>query len=320
MTKVRVGSGIQVKAGRPSNVKVSEDGNFKGSQPEINFTGNANVSNDPTNNRVNVDIASGGGSGDVTGPSSSTDGELVLFNGATGKIIKASSKVLTTIGGNIAALTNPGAITFLRLNADNTVTARTAAQYLSDMGALASAPSSIIKGTTYNRWHGSGKVYASPSSNSSGVNTLRASTFQVNEAITIDTIQTEVVTLVGGSSFRLGIYSDNGSFYPGSLILDTGSLSGAANAVVPFTITPNLTLQPGLYWLVIVADAAISFRVDSTAAFETNFGILNTMGGTFRQPFYTVAHTYGALPNPFTAGAAINNSANFIAQILVRAI
>lgn len=71
----------------------------------------------------------------ATGPASSINGALVLFDGLTGKILLDSTKVLSTIGGNIAALTNPGAVTFLRVNADNTVTARTAAEFLSDIGA-----------------------------------------------------------------------------------------------------------------------------------------------------------------------------------------
>lgn len=99
MTKVRVGSGVGVKGGRPSNIKVSEDGAFKGSQPEINFTGaGVNVSNDATNNKVNVDIpgSSGGGTGDVTGPASSTDGNIAEFNGATGKIIKDGGVAIST--------------------------------------------------------------------------------------------------------------------------------------------------------------------------------------------------------------------------------
>lgn len=93
MTKVSVGNGVSVKGRRPSSIKVSKDGNLKGSQPEINFTGNVSVSNDPTNNKVDVEVLGGsGGSGDVTGPSSSTDGNITLFNGATGKIIKDSGR------------------------------------------------------------------------------------------------------------------------------------------------------------------------------------------------------------------------------------
>jgi hypothetical protein len=41
----------------------------------------------------------------------------------------------TTIGQSMFTLTNPSAITFPRFNADNTVTARTAANFRSDIGA-----------------------------------------------------------------------------------------------------------------------------------------------------------------------------------------
>lgn len=75
------------------------------------------------------------GSGDVVGPAGATDGAIVLYDGVTGKLIKDSAKVLSTVGGNIAALANPSAITFLRLNADNTVTARTDSQFLDDIYA-----------------------------------------------------------------------------------------------------------------------------------------------------------------------------------------
>lgn len=44
----------------------------------------------------------------------------------------------TTVGANIFTFTNPSAVRWLRLNADNTVTARTAAETLSDIGAQAS--------------------------------------------------------------------------------------------------------------------------------------------------------------------------------------
>lgn len=44
----------------------------------------------------------------------------------------------TTVGGNIFTLTNPSAIRFIRINADNSVSSRTAAEILSDIGAQAS--------------------------------------------------------------------------------------------------------------------------------------------------------------------------------------
>lgn len=59
MTKVSVGNGLTVKGRRPSSIRVSEDGAFKGSQPEINFTGDVSVTNDPANSKVTVNVTGG---------------------------------------------------------------------------------------------------------------------------------------------------------------------------------------------------------------------------------------------------------------------
>ncbi len=61
----------------------------------------------------------------------------------------------TTVGDNLVTLANPSAITFIRINADNTVTARSAANFRSDIGAgtgsgdaLTSQPLSQFAATT----------------------------------------------------------------------------------------------------------------------------------------------------------------------------
>jgi hypothetical protein len=50
--------------------------------------------------------AVGSGFGDVAGPSSATDGNLVAFDGASGKLIKQASTVTAAQGGT--GLTSPG--------------------------------------------------------------------------------------------------------------------------------------------------------------------------------------------------------------------
>lgn len=57
-------------------------------------------------------------------------------NGSALTGITASQIGATTIGGNIFALANPGAITFPRINADNTATARSAADMRTDLGLV----------------------------------------------------------------------------------------------------------------------------------------------------------------------------------------
>ena len=57
--------------------------------------------------------------------------DWATFNG------KQNSIGLTTVGTNLATLPDPSAISFIRVNADNTVTARTPAQVLTDLGVAA---------------------------------------------------------------------------------------------------------------------------------------------------------------------------------------
>jgi len=61
------------------------------------------------------------------------------FNG------KQNSIGLTTVGTNLATLPNPSAVRFLRINADNTVTARTAAEMVTDLGITTSSTSILYQ-------------------------------------------------------------------------------------------------------------------------------------------------------------------------------
>jgi hypothetical protein len=58
------------------------------------------------------------------------DGGATGLTAATGR----TSLGATTVGGNLFTLTNPGAISFLTINANNTVSTRTAAEFRSDIG------------------------------------------------------------------------------------------------------------------------------------------------------------------------------------------
>lgn len=61
------------------------------------------------------------------------DGGSTGLNAATGR----TSLGATTVGGNFFTLSNPSAVTFPRVNADNSISMRTAAQLLVDIGAVA---------------------------------------------------------------------------------------------------------------------------------------------------------------------------------------
>ena len=67
-----------------------------------------------------------------------TSGQLPILNGGTGASTDSGARTnlgATTVGSNLFTLTNPSAITFLRLNADNTVSALDAATFRTAIGA-----------------------------------------------------------------------------------------------------------------------------------------------------------------------------------------
>ena len=94
----------------------------------VDRSGSSNTNDDWTAVQTNLD-------GAVIGPASSTDNRFALFNGATGKIIKDAGFSATTVGQNLISLTNPSAITFPKINADNTVSTESAATHRTSIGA-----------------------------------------------------------------------------------------------------------------------------------------------------------------------------------------
>ena len=87
-----------------------------------------NVNNTWTVVQTNID-------GAVVGPASATDNRFALFNGTTGKIIKDAGFAATTVGQNLVKLADPSAIRFVRINADNSVTALSDSDFRTAIGA-----------------------------------------------------------------------------------------------------------------------------------------------------------------------------------------
>jgi hypothetical protein len=73
--------------------------------------------------------------GAVIGPSSATNNALAVFDQTSGKLLKNSTFVPTTIGGNLINLANPSAIRFIRINADNTASALSDVDFRTAIGA-----------------------------------------------------------------------------------------------------------------------------------------------------------------------------------------
>ena len=155
-------------------------------------------------------------------------------------------------------------------------------------------------------------------------NWLYAYPFIVPVAQTFDRILVAVSTAQVNGVCRIGIYGDSG-VYPSSLILDSGEID--CSGVPGYkSVVIDEELSAGLYWLVINhdGDANVTFRaMDYNITYPMSwFAILGKADNNWVTPPHThwkVAEVYGALPNPFTGGAAMQNAENLVAIHLRKA-
>ncbi len=78
--------------------------------------------------------------------------------------------------------------------------------------------------------------------------------------LVVNQLAIEVTTGVAASTFRLGIYADNGATAPGTLLVGTIALSSAGTGYVTDTIASRTLAAGELYWLVTHASANPTFR------------------------------------------------------------
>lgn len=91
---------------------------------------------------------------------------------------------------------------------------------------------------------------------SMNLNTLYASPFETGQSITLDRIGIFVSGVgTAGAVTRLGIFADNGSNYPGALVLDAGTVNCTNPNDLEIAISQALT--PGRYWLAAVMQAVV---------------------------------------------------------------
>jgi hypothetical protein len=107
-----------------------------------------------------------------------------------------------------------------------------------------------------------------------------------------DRIGVNVVSTPAGK-LRLGIYADNNG-KPGSRILDSGEIDVSSTGLKTATI--NITLEPGLYWLVKVQDNTPGLSgLNATDMFTIGLDSSLGIGTGWRRASYN----YAALPDPF---------------------
>ena len=177
---------------------------------------------------------------------------------------------------------------------------------------------SFRKGATADRRVVAGNPFAAtafPSSTTApATGTLWTYALLVPKTTKFDLISVVVGNAGTGSNVRMGIYRDDGNGYPGALIFDSGSIVTTSTGTKNSTITSTLQIfQPGLYWIAVEVDAGspgAQFRILPSLGFlRLHMGVDNGIGsgGTNHSYYWALTHTYGTLPDPYTAGATMAN-------------
>jgi hypothetical protein len=137
-------------------------------------------------------------------------------------------------------------------------------------------------------------------------NQLCAVPFFTPVARTVTRLAIHVTTAFAGNA-RLGVYQDNGSIYPGALVLDAGTVDTGTTGLKEITGL-NISLAANtLYWLALVANAASTIAGISLGQGWTPLGYgisLATQGSSL----WTVSYTYDTLPATFPGGATASVS------------
>jgi hypothetical protein len=151
-------------------------------------------------------------------------------------------------------------------------------------------------------------------SNGLGNQTLRLFPVDVGATVSFDRLALDV-SLAGDSNSTVIIacYADDGSYYPGALLLDSAA-SGSASTVLSNgkvagdsatvqAVTVALTLTPGIYWFGAVIQGAASvaptLRASSTSTWSV--GLASTLPAAAAVTTgYSQASVSGALPSTFT--------------------
>jgi hypothetical protein len=147
-------------------------------------TGSATASGARTNLGLGTIATQNANAVTITGGSITGITDLAVADGGTGASDASGARTnlgATTVGANFFTLTSPGAITFIRVNADNTVSTLDAATFRTAIGAGVGSVTSVTGTGTASGLTLSGTVTSSGNITLSGtVNALAAGTYAID--------------------------------------------------------------------------------------------------------------------------------------------
>ena len=141
-----------------------------------------------------------------------------------------------------------------------------------------------------------------------GNGNARHSPWIVEETIRIVRIGAEITTVgEAGSKLRLGIYDDSGTGLPANLLLDAGQINGDSATVQELTC--DITLSPGIYWLVGAVQAAPTSQPTVRTHTVTTPDIICSSGSIPTTGLNMIGYSHsgvsGALPASFVSAGIV---------------
>ncbi|MBP9688480.1 MAG: hypothetical protein KBE91_02640 [Bacteroidia bacterium] len=152
----------------------------------------------------------------------------------------------------------------------------------------------------------SGQWFTFPCGITQNVNGLNgqlvAIAIPVGTSVTVDAIRFRCTTAVAGGNVRVAIYEDNNG-YPGNLIEESGNIDCSTTGEKIYTLSANYTTTSQVIFVSYkTSSATIALLITSFPVMILPRPTLGVKGNTYR-----IAQAFGAMPNPFTAGAILTN-------------
>jgi hypothetical protein len=165
-------------------------------------------------------------------------------------------------------------------------------------------------GTTHDRRYLAGALLGNAHTTAAfATDALYAVPFWASRGCTLDRIGFNVVTPgVSGDVGRCGIYESTSEtdLYPAALVLDGGEQDLSLSGMLETTISQALAAG-GLYWFVFLASAAVTITALQGGSQFPLLGYDNALTGTSAGIGWSVAQSYGSLPDPFPTGGSVHS-------------
>jgi hypothetical protein len=243
-----------------NNVLVLENGVAQTPTTDYTVSTTNVVFNTAPASGVNIQIRAlaGGGSGDVVGPVSATDGQITLFDGASGELVKAA-----TTTGLLKATT--GVLSAATAGTDYAAaTTGTNAQLLANNGSGGFSNVTVGSGLTYS----AGTLSATGGGGGSGTVTSVAQTFTgglISVAGSPITTSGTLALSVAGTSGGLVYFSGSSTWASSGVLAANALMVGGGAGAAPSTVTTGTGVV-----------TALGVNTGSAGAFVVNGGALGT--------------------------------------------